>query len=72
MDHRLQSLRDRLGKASASLEALSPLSILSRGYTLTETAEGRLIHGAGEVKVGNTLRTRFADGVVESQCTKVQ
>ena len=68
MDHRLQTLRDRLGKASASLEALSPLSILSRGYTLTETAEGCLIRSADEVKTGDTLRTRFADGVVESQC----
>ena len=68
MDHRLQSQRDRLGNASASLEALSPLSILSRGYTLTEMAEGRLIRRAGEVNIGDTLRTRFADGVVESQC----
>ena len=70
MDHRLQTLSDRLGKSAASLEALSPLSILSRGYTLTETAEGRLIHKANEVKIGDTLRTRFADGIVESQCVR--
>ena len=67
MDHRLQSLRDRLSKASGSLEALSPLSILSRGYTLTENAEGRLIQSANEVAVGDTIRTRFTDGVVESR-----
>jgi len=68
MDHRLQSLRDRLGKVSASLEALSPLSILSRGYTLTENVEGRLIQSASEVQIGDTIRTRFLDGVVESRC----
>ena len=70
MDHRLRTLSDRLGKAAASLEALSPLSILSRGYTLTETAEGRLIQKASAVNVGDTLRTRFADGIVESQCVR--
>lgn len=68
MAHRVQSLSERLSKAATSLEALSPLSILSRGYTLTETAEGRLIQGANAVGVGDTLRTRFADGIVESQC----
>jgi len=68
VDRRLQTLSDRLSKAAASLEALSPLSILSRGYTLTETAEGGRIRGVREVKAGDTLHTRFADGVVVSQC----
>jgi exodeoxyribonuclease VII large subunit len=71
MDRRIQTSSDRLGKASASLEALSPLSILSRGYTLTETPEGRLIPAASEIHIGDTLRTRFADGVVESRCVSV-
>jgi exodeoxyribonuclease VII large subunit len=69
MNHRMKMLSDRLSKASASLEALSPLSILSRGYTLTENADGRLIQGANEVSVGDILHTRFADGVIESKCT---
>ena len=66
VDRQVQTAVERLSKASASLEALSPLSILSRGYTLTETAEGRLIRRASEVKSGDTIRTRFADGVIES------
>ena len=70
VDRQIQTWSDRLSKASASLEALSPLSILSRGYTLTETADGQLIRGADEVKVGDILRTRFADNsVVVSRCT---
>ena len=72
MDHRMQAATDRLGKASAALEALSPLSILTRGYTLTENAEGRLIQGISDVNVGDTLRTRFADGVIESRCVAVR
>jgi len=71
MDHRFRSSADRLSKAAVSLEALSPLSILSRGYTLTETLEGHLLLGASNVQVGETFRTRFADGVVESRCTRI-
>jgi len=70
MDRRIQAATERLSKASASLEALSPLSILSRGYTLTETTDGQLIRRANEVNPGDTIRTRFADGVVESRCGK--
>ena len=72
MDHRLRSSAERLGRAAASLEALSPLSILSRGYTLTETAEGQRIQSASEVHIGDVLRTRFADGIVESRCTEAE
>ena len=68
MNRQIQTATERLSKSSASLEALSPLSILSRGYTLTETAAGRLIHGVHEIKNGDILRTRFADGIVESRC----
>ena len=67
MDRRIRAATERMSKVSASLEALSPLSILARGYTLTETAEGRLIRRASEVKTGDTIQTRFADGVVESR-----
>ena len=66
MNRRVQTAEEQLGKVAASLEALSPLSILSRGYTLTETIEGRLIRRASEAKIGNTIRTRFADGVIDS------
>ena len=68
MNRQIQTATERLSKSSASLEALSPLSILSRGYTLTETAAGRLIHGVHEIKNGDILRTRFADGIIESRC----
>ena len=72
MDHRIRMLSDRLGKSAASLEALSPLSVLSRGYTLTETADGRLIQKASEVHVGDSLRTRFSDGFIESRCVRLR
>jgi exodeoxyribonuclease VII large subunit len=66
IDHRFRMLSDRLSRAAASLDALSPLAVLARGYTLTESLDGRRLQSAGEVAPGDMLRTRFADGVVES------
>jgi exodeoxyribonuclease VII large subunit len=48
------------------LAALSPLSVLDRGYGLTFTAAGQLLHDASATANGEILRTRLARGVVTS------
>ncbi len=40
---------------------------LERGYSLTLTAEGRLVRGAGELAEQQEIVTRFADGTVRSR-----
>jgi exodeoxyribonuclease VII large subunit len=54
--------RERLALAFHRLEALSPLGVLRRGYSLTTTAEGRVVRSARDVRAGDRLRTRLADG----------
>lgn len=55
--------RERLktGHLIARLDALSPLSVLARGYSLTESA-GRVIADAQQLNVGDTVKTRVAKG----------
>ncbi len=60
--------RHRLGRLAASLEALSPLAVLSRGYSLTFHHDTKtLIRSAEEVQPGRLVLTRFADGQVTSR-----
>lgn len=63
-----------LQKASASLDALSPLSTLARGYTVVyrESEEGKnaLFHAAA-VHEGDTVSIRFVDGTVHAKTEKV-
>ena len=55
------------------LSSLSPLNILSRGYSITFHApEGRSIKEAGEVSVGDTLETRLHKGMLISKVTEVK
>jgi exodeoxyribonuclease VII large subunit len=60
----------RLNRASARLGALSPLSVLSRGYALIYTADGKLLRSAADVEVGQMIRSRLAHGILESDVTK--
>ncbi|MEO8604340.1 MAG: exodeoxyribonuclease VII large subunit [bacterium] len=64
----LASLRDaqgRLAAAAASLDALSPLAVLERGYAIARRADnGRVVRAATEVAVGEGLDLTFHDGGV--------
>ena len=66
---RFQMVRDRLAKTAATLHALSPLSVLARGFSLTEDESGRLVRSANGIGNGDHIRTRLADGTIESVVT---
>ena len=59
--HRL-SVRQRVGHASAKLDLLSPKSTLSRGYSITRTADGRIVRTVRTIKTGDEIRTTVNDG----------
>jgi exodeoxyribonuclease VII large subunit len=48
------------------LTALSPISVLERGYSLTFTAAGELVRASSSVVEGEILKTRLARGTVTS------
>ena len=68
---KVQSSKLKLENLQARLAALDPVLQLQRGYTLTFTADGRLVHSAADVHRGERLTTRFADGSVESVADSV-
>ena len=46
----------------ASLSALNPLAVLSRGYALVQDGEGKVVLTVGQLSVGDRVHLRFADG----------
>ncbi len=68
----LERRRRDLAKTAASLQALSPLQVLSRGYSLTQTSDGRLLRSANDIAVGDPMKTRLAAGIVHSTVTAVE
>jgi exodeoxyribonuclease VII large subunit len=58
--------RARLAASAASLNALSPLQVLSRGFSVTMDAQGRAFQDATQVSPGDTIRTRLHIGEIQS------
>jgi exodeoxyribonuclease VII large subunit len=72
MTSRLEDARARLTAAAASLDALSPLAVLKRGYAMAEGPRGKLLRDAREVKAGDPLRLRLAEGVLRCRVEEVE
>lgn len=62
-----QRRRHRLGELARAAEALSPLGVLQRGYSLTANEKGQTIKSAKEVRVGDRITTRVSEGIVVSR-----
>lgn len=68
---RLSAQRERFGNAVTHLEAVSPLSTLARGYSVTTATDGKVLKQTKQVKTGDVLTTRLSDGWVESEVKSV-
>lgn len=69
---RLSTTRERFGNAVTHLEAVSPLSTLARGYSVTTATDGKVLKQAKQVKAGDVLTTRLSDGWVESEVKSIK
>ncbi|MBA5875879.1 MAG: exodeoxyribonuclease VII large subunit [Nitrospira sp. CR1.2] len=57
------SRRQSVAARVAALDALSPLAILSRGFSILRTvSEGRMVRRASDVAVGQQVQARLAEG----------
>jgi exodeoxyribonuclease VII large subunit len=72
MSAHLETARARLGLAVASLDALSPLAVLQRGYSITETADGQLLRDAGSVSRGDKVGVRLSRGRIAARVEEVE
>ncbi|MBN1687926.1 MAG: exodeoxyribonuclease VII large subunit [Candidatus Omnitrophica bacterium] len=63
-----QAFQSLVGK----LHALSPLGVLERGYSLNFDSRGKVLKEAGQVKIGDEIKTRLHRGLLHSKVTKVE
>ncbi len=75
IDHRRESAigrtLDRLNEAltlqAAKLDALSPLAVLVRGYSITRTPDGHVLRDAAAVKPGDRVTIRLEKGQLDAE-----
>ncbi len=59
---RLNRERQEFARLAAKLDALSPLKVLGRGYSIALDAEGRAVREAAQLKAGDKLDLRLSRG----------
>ncbi|HLX85750.1 MAG TPA: exodeoxyribonuclease VII large subunit [Terriglobales bacterium] len=69
---RLLHSRGALDRQTASLEALSPVAILNRGYALVFDAHGGLVKDAARLKTGDELTAQLARGRVRARVSSTE
>lgn len=59
--------KQRLTRMAASLDALSPLKVLGRGYSIAMNQEGKVLTSVQEMGCGDILDLRMQDGTLRCQ-----
>ena len=66
-ERRISASRAQYAALAAKLDAMSPLKVLGRGYSIALNGEGRALRGASELAAGDKIRLLLARG--EAECT---
>lgn len=64
---RLRHERSRLSSRALQLEALSPLTVLSRGYAIVTDDSGRVLRDASAVRAGEAIGVRLEQGELSAR-----
>ena len=67
LSHRLTMSRERLRGVGGKLEAISPVAVLDRGYSVTLDEEGKALKSVQGIRAGHRLSTILADGKLISE-----
>jgi exodeoxyribonuclease VII large subunit len=65
----LARVQHRLHAGAGRLDSLSPLAVLSRGYSLTRRPSGEIVRRAGEVAAGDEVRVLLHEGRLDCLVT---
>lgn len=61
----------RLSVASARLDALSPLKVLSRGYSIAKNNQNNYINSVNELEIGQNITLILSDGQAQCEVKKI-
>lgn len=66
---RVADTRSRVEALAGSLNALSPLATLGRGYSICRRADGSVVHAMSDVVPGDAISVRLARGSLTARVT---
>lgn len=67
----LAAIKRRFVSLASSLDAMSPLRVLSRGYAVAEKNDGCVVKSAAKLRPGERLRLVFSDGKADCRIEQI-
>jgi exodeoxyribonuclease VII large subunit len=67
VERQLNRRRTQLGELGAKLDALSPLAVLQRGFSVARDKEGRVLKRRQDFKAGQAFTLRVTDGTIPAR-----
>lgn len=68
----LHESKQRFVRLTAALDAMSPLKVLSRGYSMVTNEAGAVISRAADVRENETIRVSFSSGSLTARVEQIQ
>ena len=72
MELGLKARNEALNVKMAKLDALSPLAVLTRGYSITQAEDGSVLRDAASAKPGDKLKIRLERGKLNAEVFSVE
>ena len=63
---------EKLKISMASLDALSPLSVLNRGFSITKNEKDEILRDAEKIKAGEKVKIKLARGKIEAEVLEME
>ena len=78
--HRLIAAQDRISSRkrtefsglTGKLDALSPLKVLARGYSITQAEDGTVLNSVSQTSLGENIQITLADGSIKASVTQLK
>lgn len=71
-DSHIRDHRNKYIALTAKLDAMSPLKVLTRGYSVAMNKDDRVIKSVNDVKHGEKMSLLVADGIIYGQITNLE
>lgn len=69
MRFRLRRAHEAFARIAHTLDAISPLAVLERGYAVCLTPEGKVIRSSDSVEVSAAIKVRLHQGILRANVT---
>ena len=72
LDRSVSAQKERLARLAASLDAMSPLKVLGRGYAIAQKGDGTVLSSVKDSAPGDRFTLRLSDGTLDCRAEEVR